>query len=560
MIEPKILAEYHQSRNCINTDILCHAPFTTMNFEQNGNVTPCCYNRSEIFGAYPNESLIDIWFGEKAQNFRRMVKNGSLPPGCKYCIAEIKSRNFHAVKAKTYDYLAEKFYPDSHYRLTKRGGRWFDHLAEGLCLGALTDSTARLPKNIELEISSTCNLECIMCTGYYSSSIRQHREKLPLLPSAYDDAFIHQLTEFLPHITEAKFLGGEPFLTRAYFQIWHLLASLNPTARILITTNGTILNEPVRKLLQRLRVHLVVSIDSLQKKTYEAIRRNARFENTMANLKFFRDYALTHHTTVSLAVCPMQQNWVELPDILAFCNANNFFIFFNKVFQPVEVSLQSLKLSEFIRIIHFLKDRKLAETTPTSSQNNRVYRAMVKHVADFMMINDQQLHMLESLQQSISAAFARMRSPTETHLLEAIVTRYVVQTGYGSYRYDLTSFIPDSFYWSDQRLVSLNDTITASLRKMLDSMGPVDFAHFFFAFLQTFVSLLPQDDKLLNADQVVSILGHFRAEIDALPGLAVLLNDMIKADIMFVLQLFNDLSIEQLLATAAARYAHEIHA
>ena len=45
MLDPEILAEYNTIRQTKNTAIFCHATFTSMNFEQNGNVTVCCYNR-----------------------------------------------------------------------------------------------------------------------------------------------------------------------------------------------------------------------------------------------------------------------------------------------------------------------------------------------------------------------------------------------------------------------------------------------------------------------------------------------------------------------------------
>ena len=50
MLDPGILAEYKAIRVTKNTSIFCHAPFTSMNFEQNGNVTVCCYNRKYVLG------------------------------------------------------------------------------------------------------------------------------------------------------------------------------------------------------------------------------------------------------------------------------------------------------------------------------------------------------------------------------------------------------------------------------------------------------------------------------------------------------------------------------
>jgi len=46
----------------------------------------------------------------------------------------------------------------------------------------------------------------------------QNRDKLPLSPLAYDDAFVKQL-KIIPYLKEAKFYGGEPFLIPIYYDI-----------------------------------------------------------------------------------------------------------------------------------------------------------------------------------------------------------------------------------------------------------------------------------------------------------------------------------------------------
>src|SRR5690606_6216470 len=75
------------------------------------------------------------------------------------------------------------------------------------------------PAVMEFELSNKCNLECVMCKGELSSTIRKQRDKLPPLNTPYDSTFVEQLKEFIPHLKEAKFLGGEPFLIDIYYEI-----------------------------------------------------------------------------------------------------------------------------------------------------------------------------------------------------------------------------------------------------------------------------------------------------------------------------------------------------
>ena len=67
------------------------------------------------------------------------------------------------------------------------------------------------------------------------------------------DDFVKQLTPFIEKAEEIKFLGGEPFITPIYFQIWDLIAEVNPTVKIVITTNATILTKKVKWLFEKHR-------------------------------------------------------------------------------------------------------------------------------------------------------------------------------------------------------------------------------------------------------------------------------------------------------------------
>ena len=55
MLDPTILTEYNHWRDAKNKEIFCHAPFTNVNFSQNGDATACCYNRSYVLRHLPGE-------------------------------------------------------------------------------------------------------------------------------------------------------------------------------------------------------------------------------------------------------------------------------------------------------------------------------------------------------------------------------------------------------------------------------------------------------------------------------------------------------------------------
>jgi MoaA/NifB/PqqE/SkfB family radical SAM enzyme len=335
----KAKQEYAASRSGTHKSIVCHAPFVSLNFEQNSNVRACCYNFKHVLGKWPEQRIADIWRSKEAEQLRDWIRQDELGGGCSECGSMIVAGNHHGVRAKYYDEYAPAGI-----------GSAVKYLRNGL-MGHIG-----YPKVMEFELSNRCNLECVMCNGYFSSSIRKNREKLPTLESPYDERFVDELEEFLPHLTDAKFLGGEPFMIDIYLSIWERIRKVNPNMRIHITTNGTFLTDRVKKLLEGLRAGIILSIDSVDRETYSKIRINGDFDRVMSHLDYFRDYTRRKDTFLSMAACPITLNWHEMPDMLRFCLERDIALYFNAVFTPVELSLREQPVEQQERIIAFLKE------------------------------------------------------------------------------------------------------------------------------------------------------------------------------------------------------------
>ena len=173
--------QYFHQRPCSTLEYFCAAPFKSMLFIQNGDVKVCHYNRGMSIGNYPKMSLIEIWNGAALNRIQDGIKSGDLSQGCFDCRNFLLKKNYESVPASRYDFLA-KFKPEEGY-----------------------------PVMLDFQLTNTCNLECIMCSGEYSSSIRKNREKGKAYHEPWDNAFIEQLKNFIPHIKAASFTGGEPF-------------------------------------------------------------------------------------------------------------------------------------------------------------------------------------------------------------------------------------------------------------------------------------------------------------------------------------------------------------
>ena len=315
----------------------CHAPYESMYFGTRGEVIACCYNRANPLGHYPKQSLRQIWDGKAARAMREgMMSDNSLPEGCHLCASQVMADNFGGLHAAQYDqYAGEPPAPP-----------------EGLLRRVLTRRDKTYPKLMEFELSNSCNLECVMCHGGFSSSIRKNREGLPPIENPYDERFAKQLEEFIPHLEDAKFLGGEPFLVGVYYDIWDRIIKLNPECVNHITTNGSIMNPRIRKTMEALgRVEITMSIDSLVRETYDKIRINSDYDKVRKSIEYYAKVCRAKGRWLGFATCPMTLNWKEMPDLVRYCNEHEHTIYFNTVVFPRFVSLRHQPSDQLAKIV-----------------------------------------------------------------------------------------------------------------------------------------------------------------------------------------------------------------
>jgi MoaA/NifB/PqqE/SkfB family radical SAM enzyme len=350
------LKQYQSRRLPMDQWAFCQAPNVSLNFAQDGKATACCYNRSFVLGTYPKNTLAEIWNGRKAAELRKAMEESDLSKGCRICEEQFESGNYDGMRARFFDGM----YKEDSERAYKKP-LW--------------------PRLMEFEISNTCNLQCLMCNGYFSSAIRTKREGLPQEKSPYDRRFVEQLRPFLMALKWAKFLGGEPFLISLFYDIWEELIRINPGINAVVTTNGTVLNDRVRDVLDRLNPFICVSLDSLQEKTFERIRRGASFRKVRSNVEAFIEYSHRTGRSMDILVCPMPQNWDEMPALTSFCNVNDLNVFFNTVLFPKECSLKDLPGWRLREVAEFLENAPIERgKTRRTEMNLRIYRGFVSQV------------------------------------------------------------------------------------------------------------------------------------------------------------------------------------
>ncbi len=338
-IPDDIIREYREFAGIRAGDPICKAPFIAMRLNRSGGVTPCCQNY--LLDQLEGKSLMEVWNGEAFQNLRRKILQHDLDGHCDFCKALLMQRNYGSVLAANYNAFDIPYHP--------------------------------YPTYLDLSIDNRCNLSCVMCNSSLSSG-HASADHPGRQQDIYDADFFSQLEEIIPHLSYAIFSGGEPFLIDAYYRIWERISELNPDLDMTVTTNATIMNGRVKKVLERGRFSFNVSIDSLEPEIYEEIRRNASWEQTHANLKYLMEYSARHGRTLTLVACPMRRNWRGLHRMTDYCNQNGLRISFNLVSKPFREALWPMEREELDLIA-----AHLAEPLPASRNPHDAYNRLQLH-------------------------------------------------------------------------------------------------------------------------------------------------------------------------------------
>ena len=368
-IPAETIAAYNAVRKCNDKRTVCHAPTTSMYFGRDGFVTACCYSRSNPLGNWPTQTVSEIWFGDRITEMQGQLRRNILPMGCETCAGQLHAHNFKGLLAGNFD---------THVPAASDGA-----LSRLTSMFRKTEAFV-YPIRMEFELSNKCNLECAMCSGLFSSSIRANRENKPPLPQVYDSEFVAQLKEFIPHLKQAKFFGGEPFLIDIYYEIWELFIELNPSCEIIITTNGTVFTNKVQRVLEHLNCQIVVSLDSVEKATYESIRVNGTMERTLDHVEKFMTLNKQRSKPLSIAVCPIQKNWREIPGIVQFANSKGMVLFFNTVTYPDTESLKHLPAEQKVRVLEVFRSALGTSKNPVEAGNFRAVQDLCQQVEMWM--------------------------------------------------------------------------------------------------------------------------------------------------------------------------------
>tara|TARA_B100001093_G_scaffold118873_1_gene111438 strand:+ start:2945 stop:3979 length:1035 start_codon:yes stop_codon:yes gene_type:complete len=136
-------------------------------------------------------------------------------------------------------------------------------------------------RRLDIAFSNTCNLDCVMCTNFYSSKwnkvIESMPEEIQKFTNKSTGMYFSMSYEQIDNIIESCgsslesiiIKGGEPFYDKKTIYFLDKLSDINPNVRLSIVSNCTIINEDILKKFKNL--YVVASVDGIFE-IYEYVR------------------------------------------------------------------------------------------------------------------------------------------------------------------------------------------------------------------------------------------------------------------------------------------------
>ncbi len=167
---------------------------------------------------------------------------------------------------------------------------------------------------IRISVTDKCNLRCFYCMPeavpfIHHNDIITYEEIMELIK-------IFQKFE----VKKIRFTGGEPFVRKGFINFIGLVSSKFPEIDFRITTNATLLDkDKIEKLKSAGIKNLNISLDGLNKKTFEDITKRDLFHKVIENINLSIQAGLNIKINV---VALKTINSDQIKDFLEFAKKN----------------------------------------------------------------------------------------------------------------------------------------------------------------------------------------------------------------------------------------------
>lgn len=285
--------------------IACYAAFNHMRITRLGLMMPCCFSTLKNQLWSKERGIKYYWFEGLNVEYQDAFLETKLHDGCDTC----KERIEEGITPPIVDY---------------------DWNNENRLESAMSVS---YPKVFEFEISNLCNMECPMCVGYLSSKHAMNRDKhIDWGVNIFDDDdnlnhLVEEIKEFIPHLEEMRFVGGEPLAHKAMYKIAKVVREIKPELRIQVCTNGSIFNKQVKEICEKNNMKFSFSLDTIIPEEYKTIRVGGKYNETYSNVKEIANIIGAENITINATL--MSVNCRNIVKLIEYAYENKFDFFLN---------------------------------------------------------------------------------------------------------------------------------------------------------------------------------------------------------------------------------------
>lgn len=169
------------------------------------------------------------------------------------------------------------------------------------------------PKRIQIQTINKCNGKCIICPYAYKEI-----EKTQYIDDTLFEKIVEETARDSPFgkVRISLMLQNEPFLDKRLVDRIRFVKKFN-NLNVDTVTNGSLLGEKIIKELEESGIDfLTVSIDSVNKKTFEEVRQGLDFDRIMQNIELLRNSSLKDKVTIRMIA--QKKNYSEIESFINF--------------------------------------------------------------------------------------------------------------------------------------------------------------------------------------------------------------------------------------------------
>jgi MoaA/NifB/PqqE/SkfB family radical SAM enzyme len=157
-----------------------------------------------------------------------------------------------------------------------------------------------------------CNQKCTKCSHW------KYKDKEDRL---LKEKFIQAIKD-IPTAKELCIVGGEPLLFKS--EIYDIIQCISDTdIRTVIITNGVLMDKNFIYTISKYNVHIVVSIDTMNKEFWKFVRGTNSYDKVLKNF----EYATTvlAPTQISIQSVLSKETQPYIADVVEYANSKNVF-------------------------------------------------------------------------------------------------------------------------------------------------------------------------------------------------------------------------------------------